>query len=85
MAIDPGQVTAVLLADRWHELDPKAKTGFEFAPFCFSGRGEAVASEEGFILVEQAGARQGQTIIAGPLSSILAVRYKTEGPTSTTP
>jgi len=41
MAIDPDLVTAVLLADRWHEVDPKAESGFQFAA---RGRGEEVGS-----------------------------------------
>jgi hypothetical protein len=82
LAINPDLVTDVLLADGWHKVAPGAVSGFTLAPYSFGEDGRAMPRyEEGFILFERQ--KQGKAtryMLAGPLSSVLAVRYKVRGP-----
>ncbi len=84
MELDPNLITEVLLADGWHIVDRKVPSAFSVLPFALSGSGR---SESGFALVELTGIDEGApiTFVAGPLTSVLAVKYRTnEGLKATT-
>lgn len=73
LGLPVNEIRAVLLADRWHEVEGASFTldAYEFiesgTPIA-KGDGQVV-SEAGFMFRETGG-----QIVAGPLSSILAVR-----------
>ena len=73
LGLPVNEIRAVLLADRWHEVEGASFT-LDAYEFVESGtpiaRGDGhVVSEAGFMFRETGG-----QIIAGPLSSIVAVR-----------
>jgi hypothetical protein len=77
VSIDLDAVAEVLLVDGWHAVAPRAPAGFVLAPYAFrAGDAAAPGTSDGFILVEQVDTQGNQHVIAGPLSSVLAVRYK---------
>ncbi|HVC68686.1 MAG TPA: hypothetical protein VNC61_00335 [Acidimicrobiales bacterium] len=81
MAIDPSLVREVLLADGWHAVAWRTGSGFTLTPYSYGDVArELPRYEEGFVLVERIDAKGMQHVIAGPLSSVLAVSYKTRAP-----
>jgi hypothetical protein len=81
MAIDPTLVREVLLADGWHKVVRLDGSGFTLTAYSFGDRSrEMPRYEEGFILVERIDAKARQCVIVGPLSSVLAVSYRTPRP-----
>jgi hypothetical protein len=84
LAIDVDDVTAVLLADGWHEV---ADASFELDAYEFvwasggaredallmHGGGASDICATGFTFREEGAATE---MIAGPLSAVLAVRYE---------
>ena len=81
MAINPTLVREVLLADGWHKVAWRDGSGFTLSPYSYGDDSrEMPRYEEGFILVERIDAKGRQRVIAGPLSSALAVSYKTARP-----
>jgi hypothetical protein len=77
MAINPALVTQVLLADGWHDVARRAAAGFVLAPYSYGDESrEMPRYEEGFVLVERIDDKGHHHVIAGPLSSVLAVKYK---------
>ena len=82
LAIDPGRVNAVLLADGWHNVDPIRDRlndttssftldGYEYVEdgrVLFSGEGAPTLSAMGFSF------RQGEVRFFGPITSILAIK-----------
>jgi len=79
--IEPDKVTDVLLADGWHKVDNSIPPGFECVAHGYVG----VMSPDkgGFLMAEP---NHTETLLSGPLSSILAVRYKaTRTRANTTP
>lgn len=79
LAIDPSRVAEVLLHDGWHKV---AGTSFDLDSYEFvapeglvlHGGGKSNISATGFLFTEQGVT----TELAGPLSSILAVRLREE-------
>lgn len=87
LAIDVEKVVQVLLADGWHTIKSKSFSidAYEYLeypdnpkpdddgfPLLGGGRDDHIASH-GFVFVE---AGPGGVVIAGPLTSVLAVRLK---------
>lgn len=68
--VHPDDVVAVLLADGWHEVDRSSELGFKVVLHGFVG---AEADSPGFLMAEVHAAN---ALLTGPVSSILAVRYK---------
>ena len=82
LAIDVDTVTAVLLADGWHDVidDSFDVDAYEFEekigegedPRILHGGGQSGISDSGFVC------RTSQGMICGPLTSLLAVKVRTE-------
>jgi len=66
--IDPEKVTAILLADGWHEVP--TQPGFKVETYGYMGA--EMMNAPGFRMVE---ADRPNELLSGPLASILAVRY----------
>ncbi|MCC7366732.1 MAG: hypothetical protein IT303_20405 [Dehalococcoidia bacterium] len=78
--VEMTNVTGVLLADGWHVVDWAVEGGelvstFAFARFAFTSGGEAV--QDGRSVVAGFSFCENRELIAGPLSSLLAVRSAT--------
>lgn len=68
--IDTEKVVAVLLTDGWHDV---ASGSFSVGPYKFiAGRVAVGESRGGFSF------REGGSVIAGPLESVLAVKQKAD-------
>lgn len=89
LAIDPGEVTAVLLVDGWHEVEPGSfyLDSYEFAEpgdngHILHGGGDSGICAVGFACTTVLSPLGGEieiplsfaSTISGPLTSILAVR-----------
>jgi hypothetical protein len=66
--IDPEEVTAILLADGWHEVS--AQPGFKVETYGYVGA--EMMNAPGFRMVE---ADRPDQWLSGPLASILATRH----------
>jgi hypothetical protein len=76
LVIDPKTVTAVLLVDGWHHVDPSASPGFEMVNDGWATGGEAEGNPLSAFLMSEVNVTA--TVFTGSLSSILAVRCKAE-------
>ncbi len=73
--IHPPTVTSVLLADGWHEVANQDKgTGFEVVQDYFFVGGEELKAS--WFLLAEAG--ETETLIAGPLSAVQAIKYRSQ-------
>src|SRR5206468_10039529 len=72
------EIKHVLLADRWHEVEPES---FALDAYEFMDGNQAVARGDGQLIttVGFMFREPGGQIVAGPLSSILAVQLPREG------
>jgi hypothetical protein len=76
--IDPTKVEAILLTDGWHHVEHVAgPPRFELVSDGWEGTGSELGGtpNAAFLMTE---AHQHKTLLTGPLSSILAVRYWSE-------
>lgn len=71
LAIDPAEVTEVLLADGWHKVGKNDLFLVEDSAFTFKGEDGDVSVGPGFALYDSVYNHW----TGGPLSSVLAVRY----------
>lgn len=77
LLIDPEKVTAVLLADGWHDAEDFTIDAYEFfRPHpLYEGEGTVIHGDGAGFSFVVAGTR---ATIAGPVSSLLAVREEPE-------
>lgn len=76
--VDPDKVTEILLVDGWHKIDTSREPVFEvvthgIGPESPHPRLQSIGTERGFLVCE---AGETGALLTGPLSTILAYRYK---------
>lgn len=74
--IDPNKVTAILLVDGWHHVDPSASPGFELVDEGWETGSDVRGQPFSAFLMSEVNVTT--TALTGALSSILAVRCKVE-------
>jgi hypothetical protein len=74
--IDADKVTAILLVDGWHHVDPSASPGFELVDDGWAAGSDVGGKPLSAFLMSEVNVTT--TVLTGSLSSILAVRCRAE-------